>query len=189
MAKRKVDKWKQKEWYPIQAPSIFEEKNIRKTPATSEEELIGRTLTVPLEDITGKRNHRNTKITFQITGIEGGTAQTEVKKFQLTRDYIRKNIRKRRSVIKSVKDLETDKGTLRTTTYAFTVNKLHSSKERKIREIINKKLEEEKNENNFESLLQKMIFGKTSTNIFKEAKAISPIKRIDITKCEVKRGE
>lgn len=187
--KRKVEKWKQKEWYTIEAPGIFEEKEVRETPATSKEELIGRTLNVPLRDITGKRSHKNTEVTFQIEDIEGEKAKTYVKKFKLTRDYIRKNIRKRTSVIKLVRDLEIKDSTIHVTAYAFTVNKIHTSKQKKIREVMDKKLKEEVENNDFDSLLQKMLFGKTATNIFKEAKAIAPIKRIDITKCEVKRGK
>lgn len=186
--KRKVDKWKQKEWYVITAPEMFEEKKIRETPAISEEELIGRKLTVPLRDITGKRNHKNTQITFEINEVEGDKARTEVKGFQLSRDYIRKNIRKRRSVVKTIKDLEVNGSTLHTTIYAFTVNKVHTHKQKKMREAMNKKIEEESKENDVESLIQKMIFGKTATNVFKGIKTISPVKRVDITKCEVKRG-
>ncbi len=186
---KKVDTWKQKEWYTIKAPEMFEAKKVRKTPASSKEDLIGRTLTLPLRDVTGQRSHNNTKVTFQINDLEGETAETTVKNFNLSRSYISKNIRKGHSVIKAVKDLDMNGKTLHTTTYAFTVNKIHSSKKEKIREAINNKLEEEARKNDFNSLLQKMIFGKTATNIFKDIKIICPIKRVEVTKCEVERGE
>lgn len=186
---KQVDKWKQKEWYTIEAPEMFEEKEIRETPAASKEELIGRTLTVPLRDITGKRSHNNIKITFLVNEVEGETAKAQVKSFKLSRGYISKNIRKRHSTIKTVKDLDIGGNKLHTTAYAFTVNKIHSSKQREIREKINRKLEKEAGENSLSSLLQKMIFGKTATDIFKDIKIISPIKRVEVTKCEVERGE
>lgn len=187
--KKKVNKWRNKDWYTLEAPEMFERKEIGGTPAEEEDNVIGRVIKVPLDQITNKRSHRNTIIDFKVKEIEGGKAKTEIKGFEISRSYIRKNIRKRKSIIKTVKDLETDGIKLHTTAYAFTVRNVHSSQKKKIREIINRKLEEEAEKNDFNSLIQKMIFGKTATEIFRETKEISPIKRIEITKCEVERGE
>lgn len=188
MAKKKVKKWKNKEWYPIQAPEMFEEKKIGQTPAEDEGKLKGKTIETSLRDITGKRSHSNMRIEFQVNEVEGGTAKTQIKGFNMSRDYIRKNIRKGRSIVRTVRDLKPNDETLHTTAYAFAIGDAHSSQEKKVREILDEKLDEEAIENDFESLLQKMIFGRTATDIFKEAKKILPIKRIEITKCEVKRG-
>ncbi len=186
---KKANKWKDKEWYKIEAPEIFEEKGIGETPAIETDELEERTIETSLRDLTGKRNHNNIKIKFKIEGIEGETIRTKIKSFKVTRDYIRKNIRKGRSVIKTIEDIEVDDKNLHVTVYAFTVGKLHSSKEKKIRKIMSEELHKQSKENNFDSLVQKMIFGKTATALFKEAKEIAPIKRIEITKCEVEEGE
>lgn len=188
-AKKKAGTWKKRDWYPIKAPEIFEEKEIRETPARSKEELIGRTLTIPLNDITGKRNHRNMNVTFKIKNVEGGKALTEVKSFELTRDYIRKNIRKRSSIIETINQFNVDNKELNVTVYAFTVNKTHSSKQKEIRRRLDEKLEEEVKNNDFDTLIQKMMFGKTATELFKNIKTVTPVKRVEITKCEVKRGE
>lgn len=184
---KKVDKWKSKKWYSVEAPEVFEKKTITETPAESEEQLIGRTIKTSLSQITGKRSQRYIELILQINEVEGGKAKTQLKGYELSRSYLRKNIRKGRSLVKTVKDIETDEGQLRTTVYAFLVRKVHTSQKDKIREIINNKLEEEAKNNDFNDLIQKMIFGKIATEIFKKGKKISPIKRIEITKCMISR--
>ncbi|MFW5902558.1 MAG: 30S ribosomal protein S3ae [archaeon] len=188
-AKRKVNKWKDKNWYTIEAPETFERKEIGDTPAESEEELVGRTIEASLRDLTGKRSHNNIRVKFKVKKVEGGKGKTEIESFNLTRGYIRKNIRKGRSVIQTIQDIKTNGNTLHTTAYAFTVGKLHSSKEKKIRKTMDEELQRQGKENDFESLIQKMIFGKTATNLFRKAKEIAPVNRIEITKCEIERGE
>jgi len=187
--KKKVNKWKDKNWYTIEAPETFERKEIGDTPATDKEELIGRTVETSLRDLTGKRSHNNIRVKFKVKEVEGGKGKTEIESFNLTRGYIRKNIRKGRSVINTIQDIEINGNKLHTTTYAFTVGKLHSSKEKKIRKVINEELQKQGKENDFESLIQKMIFGKTATDLFRKAKKIAPINRIEITKCEIERGK
>ncbi len=182
---KKVDKWKSKKWYTIQAPEMFERKDIKETPSDSEEKLIGRTLKTPLSDITGKRNQRHIELVLQIEEVEGDKAKTKLKGYEISRSYLRRNIRKGRSLVKTIKDVEVDDKKLHITAYSFLVRKAHTSQQSKIREIMNEKLEEEASKNNFDNLVQKMIFGRTSTDIFRECKSISPIKRVEISKCKI----
>jgi len=184
-----INKWKNKNWYPVEAPEMFEKKEIGDTPALTEEDLIERTVETSLRDITGKRSHNNIRIKFQIKEVEGGTGKAQVKSFNVTRGYIRKNIRKGRSIIKNTQTIEMNSKTLKVTTYAFTVSEVHSSQKKEIRRVMEKELQKQAEENDFNPLIQKMIFGKTATSLFKKAKEIAPIKRVEITKCEVERGE
>ncbi len=184
-----INKWKDKNWYPVKAPEMFEKKEIGDSPAPSEEELVGRTIETSLRDITGKRSHNNIRVKFQIKEVEGGTGKAQVKRFNVTRGYIRKNIRKGRSTIKNTQKIKANGKTLKVTTYAFTVGELHSSQKKEIRKVMEQEMERQAEENDFNSLIQKMIFGKTATSLFKKAKEVAPIKRVEITKCEIERGE
>lgn len=51
--KKLKDKWKSKVWYPVIAPDMFNRVQIGETLADEPEKLIGRTIEVTLQDLTG----------------------------------------------------------------------------------------------------------------------------------------
>ena len=53
MVERRGKKKKQKIWYSLIAPSMFGKKKIGETPADDPEKVLGRTVEVSLQELTG----------------------------------------------------------------------------------------------------------------------------------------
>ncbi|MEM0372299.1 MAG: 30S ribosomal protein S3ae [archaeon] len=189
--KRKtVDTWKKKEWYTIAAPKVFEEKEITTTVASDEKNLLNRVLRVPLRDITGNMNHQFVKMWLRITEVKGKTAHTTLEGFELVSEYLRRNIRRHRSIVKLIKDGTTKDGKkIRLTAYVFTGRKVDTTKKDEIRRLMNEYLSKQIPENTAEELIQKCVFGTTPTEILRETKAVCPIKRVEVSKLKFVRGK
>ena len=189
--KRKtVDTWKKKEWYTIAAPKVFEEKEIGTTIASDEKSLANRILNVPLREVTGNMNHQYVKLRLRVSEIKGKTAHTVMEGFELVPEYLRRNIRRHRSIVKLVKDGTTKDGVkIRITAYVFTGRKVDTTKKDEIRKITDAYLTKEIPENTAETIIQKCVFGTTPTEVLKQAKVVSPIKRVEISKLKFVRGK
>lgn len=189
--KRKTtDTWKKKEWYTIIAPKMFEEKEVSSTPADLPAKLIGRDIEVPLKTFTGNMQHQYVKLIFRIVDVKGKRAYTEVNSFELAREYLRRNIRRRKSMIKAIEFVKTKDGALvKTTAYAFTALRIDTTKKDAIRKILIKTLHETASKNNFSSFIQKAFLGNLSMGLLKKINQIAPIRRVEIEKCEIKKVE
>jgi small subunit ribosomal protein S3Ae len=187
--KRKTaDTWKKKEWYTIFSSKNFEEREIGTTPATDPANMINRIIDAPLRDITGNMGHQFIKIKFRVTEVKGKNAHTEFDGFELVREYLRRNIRRRRSMVRVVRTVETnDHKKLQITVYAFTAIKSDTSKKDMIRKKMTDVMDKIAKENSFESVIQKMVFGTMASDIFREIRTITPIKKVELFKCELVR--
>jgi small subunit ribosomal protein S3Ae len=189
-AKKKVDVWKKKEWYTIYSPKMFDSLEVGITPTDDEKKLIGRVLRVPLREITNSMAHQFVKMFFRITEVKGKSAYTEFDGFELTMEYLRRNVRRRRSIIKVVRTITTkDDKKIHLTVHTFTARKIDTSKKDAIRKVMIEVLDEDGKANTFEDFIQKAIFGNLASDIFKEIKQIAPAKRIEISKCEIVKGK
>lgn len=186
---RKADTWKKKSWYTIISPKDFEEIEIGITPSLDEKKLINRIIVIPMRNITNRISHQFVKLKFKIKSVKGKNAYTKFVGFELTREYLGRNIRRRRSIIKVVIDLVTkDDRKIQLTVYTFTVRKVDTSKKDEIRRIMIEYLNRLAKNEDFNSLVQKSLFGTIPTEISKICKKIAPIRRVEVAKCKI-RGE
>jgi small subunit ribosomal protein S3Ae len=185
--KRKTaDAWKKKEWYSIYSPKNFEEREVGTTPASYPENLINRIIEVPLREVTGNMTHQFIKMWFRVVEVKGKNAHTVFAGFELVREYLRRNVRRRRSMIRVVERVETSDGRkFIITVYTFTGRKIETSKKNIIRKMMVDAIRKIAKENNFDALIQKMVFGTMASEIFKEVKAVTQIKRVEISKCVI----
>jgi small subunit ribosomal protein S3Ae len=190
VVKRKtVEAWKKKEWYTIISPKLFEERSVGTTPADDPQKLADRVIEVPLREITGNMQHQFVKLLFRISEVKGNNCYTTFDGFELVREYLRRNIRRRRSMITAIREIRTkDNKTLQVTAYVFTARKVDTSKKDIIRTIIVDTLKKGESES-FDSYIQKLLFGSIAADTFKKAKIVAPIKRVEIGKCEILRGK
>jgi len=188
--KRKTaESWKKKEWYSIHAPKMFEEKEVGSTPAEEPNKLLNRVIAVPLRDITGDLSQQFAKLQLRIVDVKGKTANTELDGFELVRDYLRRNIRRRRSLIRTVLVLESKDGAkLNTTAYTFAGLKIDTSKKDDVRRAMNETLAALAKESPTDALIQKLIFGGAATTVFKNVKKIAPIRRVEVAKFTIMRA-
>jgi len=99
MAKaRKKDKetvkWKKKGWYPILAPSLFNNQVLGETTTFEPNKMLGKTLQVNLMNLTGEVRNQNVNILFKVTSINDNKALTELMSYSLSPSFIKRVVRR-----------------------------------------------------------------------------------------------
>lgn len=189
-AKKTVDKFKKKKWFSIIAPSVFEGRTVGESPAEKGSLMVGRTVKVSADEITGQRKLRHFAIKLRVKEVKELKAFTEISGFEVNHSYLRRMIRRRISKIVAVVTGTTKDGKrARITAIAISSRKLEKRKEKEIRKILTETISEEIPKKNFEALAQEMIFGITASKIFKKTKSINRIRKLEIIKARVMEGK
>jgi small subunit ribosomal protein S3Ae len=188
-AGRKVkDKWKAKEWYNVHAPKMFNEMVIGETPAADPELLIGRTAEVTVQDLTGAVSKMHRKLKFKITGSDGHEAKTAFIGHDLTSDYVRRLTRRKKTKTDHVVDVVTfDHFVLRIKTMSIAENRIQSSQEDGMRNIIGITLNQMAEKMTLSDMVKAVISGEMAKDLAKACRVVIPIKRIEIRKTEVRK--
>lgn len=185
--RRVKDKWKSKSWYRIVAPDMFDGAVVGETPAAEPEELLGRTASISLQDLTGDFSKVHIKTKFKVNGVRGGECVTRFVGHDMTSDYIRRLTRRRRSKIDSVFDTKTKEGYIvRIKILSVTDKRINSSIKQSLRKRMKEILDEVVPKSTLAELVSKMIFSNLAKKIKKETKEIYPLKRVEIRKSEVR---
>ena len=184
MSERSVSKQRSgKRWYSIIAPEEFDRTELGSTMADDPDKVVGRTVEVTLGDITGDQGENNTKLTFKIRDVGTDAAYTEFIKHELARDYLRSLVRRGASKIDAaITVLTTDEYRIQIQPVAFTTKKADRSQEKAIRRVMIDLVEEAAAERTFSDLLDSVIEGTLSSEIYADAKTIYPLRRVEVKK-------
>ena len=184
MSERSVSKSReQKRWYDVLAPEQFDRAELGETLAEEPDQVVGRTITTTLGELTGDSSANNTKLTFKITDVGSDTAYTEFIKYELTRDYLRSLVRRGASKVEaSITVVTTDDYRIRVQPVALTTKKADRSQEKAIRRVMIDKVHAAAEERTFEELVDSIVEGRLSSAIYNEAKTIYPLRRVEIQK-------
>lgn len=189
MARKRVaakDPWKAKSWYNILAPDMFEKKQIGETVSDKPEKIMGRKIETNMKELTGDLKKSHIKLVFRINEVTGENAHTEFFRQELSRSYLRSQIRRRNSKVDSIFNIRTKDGyMLRVSTSAILTTRILTSQKKAIREIINQELTTISLNNEFSQLLNEVTTGKVSTEIYRKARKIYPLKRVEVTKIKL----
>lgn len=183
---RKLDKWKSKTWYNVETPEFMSRTSIGVTPAEEPEQLIGRVVETTVGEIANDFTKHNTKLRLEISEVNGDTANTRFLGHEITTDYLRSIVKRQTSRIDANLDVTTKDGyKIRVKPICFTVKRARSSQIKGIREVMVKIAEERAAELSYEQFVEEAIMGKLSANIYRNAKSIYPLRRVEIRKTEV----
>lgn len=186
-ARRKLrDKFRMKSWYPIFSPSYFGETQIGLSPCDDPSKLIGRIIETTLYDITGDFPQQYIKLYFQIVDVKDKKAKTIFKRHEYSRDYLRSLVRRGSTRVDGIFNVTTKDGyRLRVSVVAFTVLRIKSSQEDRIR-LVMQKIIAEKGENlTFDQFAQEAVLGKIASDIYNEAKKIAPLRHVGVRKSKL----
>ena len=184
--KRVKDKWRGKDWYTIKSPSYFGGVELGAFPSDEPSKLLGRIIDATLYDITNDFAHQYLKIYFQVTGVDGKTAQTVFKGHEYSRDYLRSLVRRRTTRVDSILNVTTKDGyQLRLAVSAFTLARVRTSQEQAIRVIAKRIVEEKANVLAFDQFVQETVLGKIASDIYNDAKKIAPLRHVGIQKSKL----
>ena len=186
---RKVkDRWKAKNWYQILSPSLFNNVPVAETLAETPDSLIGRVTEVSLQDLTNDFRKSHIKLLFTVDSVEQNTAHTQLKGSVLTSDYLRRMIRRRKSRVDGVFQVQTRDGALlRVKPFAIAEKRIQSSQKKLIRNTMDEVISKEGKAKTLNAFIRDCLEGKIGSEIYKHCKIYYPVKRIEINKTEIIR--
>jgi len=180
------DKWRSKDWYSIVAPSYFGGTDLGSIPAEESASLVGRVVDSTLYELTNDFAHQYLKMYFQVSNIEGKTAQTIFKGHEYSRDYLRSLVRRRTTRIDTLVNITTKDGyQLRLAVCAFTLSRIRTTQEHAIRALMKRIVEEKAKELSFDQYVQEIVLGKIASDIYNQAKKVSPLRHVGIRKSKL----
>jgi small subunit ribosomal protein S3Ae len=156
------------------------------TVADDPDKLIGRRVEMTVGELTGKLiKNSNLKLLFEISEVDQSNAHTRFIGHKVNGGYIRSLARTRSSKIDSnIEVLTKDGEVLRVKSSCFTLKKASEAQVKQIRKIMEEEIKNRASNLEFNKYIQEIILGKLSADIYKVAKKIYPVRRVEITKTE-----
>jgi small subunit ribosomal protein S3Ae len=184
--RRVQDKWKMKDWYTITSPAYFGGNVIASVPASSPENMMGRTVEATLSDITGDFSQQHLKLYFQVIKVKKREAETVFKGHEYTGDYLRSLVRRGSTRIDSIVNVTTKKGyKLRLSVVAFSILRVRKSQIMNVRKVMRRIVQEKAESLFFDQIVQEAVLGKIASDIYNEAKKIVPLRHTGIRKSKL----
>ncbi len=181
-----IDKWSIKEWFNITAPPYISEKNIGETVAADSSALIGRSIEIGLLELTDNVEDMQTKLRFKITSVSGETAETQFSGHEISRDFIRAQIRNHRTRIDCISDLVLkDKSRVRIFVTCITPTRCSSSQQRSMRKIVVDSMDGYSQEHGLPSFVERVLSNEFKAEIYDKLVKIYPLKSLEIRKSKV----
>jgi small subunit ribosomal protein S3Ae len=183
---RKLDGWKSKEWYNIEAPAYLNRVVVGSTMAGDPGLLVGRNVETTVGELTNDMTKNNTKVILRISNVVGDIATTDLMGHELTTDYVRSIVKRQTSRIDANIEVKTKDGfVIRVKPTCFTIKRARSSQMMAIREMMVDIVKKRASETDFETFMQEAILGRLSAAIYRQAKFIYPLRRVEIRKTQV----
>jgi small subunit ribosomal protein S3Ae len=183
MAKKQVKKI----WLNIVAPKVFNETIVGETTTTEPEKVVGRTVWVYYPQLSGDLTKHYIKVRLLITEVKGEQAHTKIYGYEVTRPYLARFIRRRKSKIDVIKDVSTRDEKIRMKWVVLTAYKANAAQRTAIRKKLEELIEKKIPEYSMEQLIVDIANKKLQKEFEKVLNKIYPIAFIDVRKIEVKR--
>ena len=190
-AKKKIKgkkvSFKDKHWYQILTPKIFDFKPIGDVIGT-EGTLVGRALETLLFDFTNRYSDISLKLRFKVTDVneEARKCNSMFIGHANTNDFIRSLVGRGSTKVKTIINLTTkDKYIYRVTMICTTLKRALSSQQILIRKIMREILREFATGLNHEKFIAGMIYGEFQSQVKRVAKTIYPLSNAVIIKSKL----
>ncbi|WP_423792547.1 30S ribosomal protein S3ae [Methanocaldococcus indicus] len=184
---RKVrDKWKEKVWYEIYTTPEFGGVFIGLTPSNDPSLVLGRVAEISLKDLAGDPTKHMHRTYWKIFGIAGSRAIAQFYGHDTTREFMKAQIRRRRSRIDAILDVVTKDGyKVRTKALVLTAHRADTRQKSDIRKKMEEIIKDMAKEKDFAHYVHAMLMGEMAERIKNECKKIFPIKNVIVYKSEV----
>jgi len=185
-----MDKWKQKKWFSVVTPAVFEGRQLCEVVAVEEDQLVNRIIRSSLADIgiSGMSQVAMfTALRFRITEVKGNTAYTKLIGHEVAPSYIKTFARRGRSLIHQVIDIKTKDGVeVRLKVIAVTGARVSENTRRNLRNLIVQEVLASAVTFNFDELIHEILYARFVSRLYNSLKAITRMRRVEIRKSEVK---
>jgi small subunit ribosomal protein S3Ae len=183
---RRVEGWKAKSWYKVYAPENLGKAYLGDTIANDAESVVGRVMQTTLGELTNDYAKQNVKMKFRVANVAGDSANAEFMGHEMTKDYLRSMVKRRTSRIDCHIPIVTKDGKkVALTVTCFTLNRANLSQVHAIRGTITEKVKGIATQIDLETLLNGIVNGEISKELFKDVKTIFPVRRVEIIKSKV----
>jgi small subunit ribosomal protein S3Ae len=185
---RRVEGWKAKSWFKVHVPDNLGKTYIGDTIANDAESVVGRIMTSTLGEITNDYAKQYMKMSFKIATVTGDSAYTEFVGHEVTRDYLRSLVKRRSSRIDTIVPVVTKDGKkVRLTVCTYTFARANLSQEHAIRAAIMQTIAAQAGSWDLTTLVNGIVSGEISRDLFKAVKTIYPTRRVEVTKSKVEQ--
>ncbi|MDO8553534.1 MAG: hypothetical protein Q7S22_01900 [Candidatus Micrarchaeota archaeon] len=184
-----VDKWKLKKWYTVQAPQMFDNKEICEIVASDDKLLVNRLIKVSLMELLGSSSQTAmfTTLFFRVIDVKGNVANTKFISHQVAPSFIRTFARRGKTLLHCVIDAPTkDNESVRLKFIIVTAGKISENTKRSLRNALVEEVKKFSPEFNYDALMQEILYGRLVSKLFNRLKQITALRRIEIRKSERK---
>jgi len=149
-------------------------------------DLIGRTVSLLLSELTDDPSHTTVKMRFKIIGVKGDTALTDFWGYELDRDFIRSLLRKGSSRVDIIFEaVAKDQYKMRITALAITRYKASRLQKKRMRKAMMEVLLNKCSKLNYAQFVQELVFGKVESDLYNEVKKFHRIKLAGVKKMKM----
>jgi small subunit ribosomal protein S3Ae len=185
---RRVEGWKAKSWFKVHVPDNLGKAYIGDTIANDAESVVGRIMQATLGEITNDYAKQHIKMSFKIANVTGDAAYTEFVGHEVTRDYLRSLVKRRSSRIDiHVPIVTKDSKKVQLTISCYTFARANVAQEHAIRNVISQALITQAQAWDLNTLLNGIVSGEISRDLFKAVKTIYPTRRVEVVKSKVEQ--
>lgn len=183
---RRVEGWKAKSWFKVYVPDNLGKTYIGDTISSDAATVVGRVMTSTLGEITNDYAKQYMKMSFKINSVTGDAAYTEFVGHEVTRDYLRSLVKRRSSRIDTWVPIVTKDGKkVRLTICTYTFARANLSQEHAIRAAIMQAVLAQSAAWDLTTLVNGIVSGEISRDLFKTVKTIYPTRRVEVVKSKV----
>jgi small subunit ribosomal protein S3Ae len=181
------DKWKDKKWIIVNAPTAFGGNPINYVPISDIDNSKGRVIENTLYDIYKEDpNQHQIKVFLQLDKVTSATANTIFVGHEYAKEYLRSLVRRGSSMITFIKNYTTLDGyTFRISIVTFTQRRINTSAKHEIRLFIDKMLNEKISQLPLDRFIQEIALGGLNKELLTEAKKIAFIRHLGIKKSKL----
>jgi len=181
-----VDSWKSKSWYNLVSPKFLGEVKIAEIPASDEDHMLNRIISLPLKEVTHDISHMYTTIRLRVEAVKDKNAYTKFIGHSASREYLSTLGRRNRDVLRVVHTGTSKDGVKFTVKMVVVTAVPCSTPQRKA--VRNTALNELKRiiaETRFGDFIQGVLYNKINPQIHNLVKKIVPIYRVELYKTEL----
>ena len=185
-AGRRVEGWKAKSWFKVYTPENLGKVYIGDTIASDVDTVKGRIMQATLGEITNDYAKQHIKMSFKVAEVTGDAAYTEFVGHEVTRDYLRSLVKRRSSRIDChVQVITKDNKKVRLTISCYTFARANIAQEHALRNAITAGLVAQAQAWDLNTLVNGVVSGEISKDLFKAVKTLYPTRRVEIIKSKV----
>lgn len=186
---RRVEGWKAKSWFKVYVPDNLGKAYIGDTIANDVESVKGRIMQSTLGEIMNDYARQHVKMSFKITSVTGDAAYTEFVGHEVTRDYLRSLVKRRSSRVDCYVSVVTkDAKKIILTISCYTFARANIAQEHAIRTVIMANVAAQSQAWDLTTVVNGIVSGEISRDLFKAVKTIYPTRRVEIIKSKVEQA-